>query len=617
MLFVLPLIVLAHCWDLVPPTNPSSDLLVHATAEILLDSFIRNADTVFVTTLLEREDLNLIDGIVSRIDQLMPLAIQSIPQQTTLTFKQRYNLLLLDSWQSIERLHAFLRSKQFDFTGCYLMVVTQSESDCAGLANALLELTSDLLIYDANVLCSQNGTINLRTYFPYGHPNHPKPHIEKWNTYSSGGFIRARPHYPRKLENFFGLPLRVALFDMAPFMMLIRNSNRKIVDYDGIEGQLLKELSRSLNMTIEPAEPFWNSGERWGTLAPNGSASGAVSLVLNGTVDMAISFFGNDPLRQKFMLFSKSYFQSALVLIVSPGTEYGTFEKLLLPFQFTLWIGFVIVFFNGLLTILVLQHFPLPVQQFVYGRENRDPLMNFYKVTLGYSVDPLPSRNFGRFLVTLWIIATFILRTAYQEQMFIYLHRQMNHSTVRGWDQFVSDGYRIFINPSVKYAFEDASKHVKESIKFIPHSEYSAILQEIRHARVRGARLSYLELVEYLNQEALIDGGPFYEQFNERLYSYSIHVFFPKNSPLVDCFDSHIQPLVTHGFIQHWTHSVLKRNLLQSVQARARQALLARPLMLKMLTGVFGLYGAGIISAGLTFVAENTFAYCRQHRMPE
>ncbi|XP_062539259.1 uncharacterized protein LOC134207567 [Armigeres subalbatus] len=614
MLFVFTLSALALGSASVAPERSSSDLLVQATVAILHDSFIQDVDTVFVNILLEKEELFLVDEILVHIDQPMPVDIQSIPQRAKLVSKQRHNLLFLDSWRSIERLQAFLRSNQFDFTGRYLMVVTPSESDCASLANELLELTSDLLIYDVNVLCLQNETVVLRTYFPYGHENRPLPHIETWNTYHALGFQQDVPHYPRKLENFFGLPLRIAIFHMPPFMTFTRNANNRIIDYGGIEGELIKEISKHFNMTLDPVQPMRNSGLRWGTLSANGTGSGAIGLVINGTVDMAISFFGNDLLRQKFMSFSMSYYQSALVLIVSPGTEYGTFDKLFLPFQFTLWIAFVIVFINGLVTILILQFFPLPVQQFIYGRGNRAPFMNYYKATFGYSVDPEPTRNFSRFLVLLWIIFTFVLRTAYQDQMFGNLHRQLNHSTVRGWDQFVSEGYRIFINPSVMSVFEDATDEIKQCITFIPHEIYTPVLQEIRHARLRGARLSYTELVDYLNQNALLDGGPFYERFNERLFSYAIHAFFPKNSPLVRYFDEQTQALVTHGFIEYWTHSALRRNLLQTIQARARQAYVTRPLVLRMLGGVFGLFGLGLVCAGIAFLAENAMAYYKKSK---
>ncbi|EAT45393.1 AAEL003340-PA [Aedes aegypti] len=609
MIFVFILSALANGYVIVPYPKTSEVLLTKATAKVLSDSFSQYVDTVFVTVLLQRNRVNLIGKILTHIDEPLPVAIQTVPQRTSLAFKQRYNLILLDSWLSLGRLQSFLTSKQFDFTGTYLMVVTSYNADCTSLADAILELTSNKFIYDVNVLFRQNESVIMKTYFPYGRPDRTRSHIARWNTYDLQGFINDRPHYPKKLENFYGSPLRVALFESVPFMKLIRNSNNRIIDYAGIDGHLLNRISRRLNMTITPVEPPLN--EKWGTLEPDGTATGAIAMVMNGTANMTITFFGNNPLRQKFLAPSMSYYQSSLVLIVSPGSEYGTFEKLLLPFQLTLWIGFIIVFINALLIIAILQNFPLVVQRFVFGRRNKNPILNFYLATLGYPVDPPPTRNFSRFLLSLWIFGTFILRTAYQQEMFGFLHRPLNRSTVSGWDQFVSSGYHIFTAPTAEYLFDDAHAKIKSSISVLPSSDNTAILEAIRYGRARGACISYPELIAYLNQQALLDGGPFYQQFSERLYSYPIHVFFRKNSPLMKSFDEQIQPLVTHGYIQHWAHSILNRNLLRGIEARARQALAAQPLTLDMLAGVFGLYVIGLACAGLAFMAENSSANYR------
>lgn len=84
------------------------------------------------------------------------------------------------------------------------------------------------------------------------------------------------------MNHLFGCPLRLATFELMPYMMLelLNDGNYHM---DGIDGIVIRVLSQRLNFT--PVVMVPSVGSRWGEIFANGSGgTGAFGILLRGEV---------------------------------------------------------------------------------------------------------------------------------------------------------------------------------------------------------------------------------------------------------------------------------------------------------------------------------------------
>lgn len=80
----------------------------------------------------------------------------------------------------------------------------------------------------------------------------------------------------------FGCPLRLAAYELIPYMMLERRDDGNYY-MDGIDGIVSRVLSQRLNFTPVVVVP--SDGTKWGTIFANGSGgTGSFGMIMRGEV---------------------------------------------------------------------------------------------------------------------------------------------------------------------------------------------------------------------------------------------------------------------------------------------------------------------------------------------
>jgi hypothetical protein len=97
-------------------------------------------------------------------------------------------------------------------------------------------------------------------------------------------------------------------------------------------------------------------------------------------------------------------------IYIPPGELYGDFEKMLLPFDTPTWIAIVSLILMGIVTILVIKLKPQEIQEVIFGRNNRSPLMNFFDIVLNGGQQNALVENVPRILLMTFIFWTLIFR---------------------------------------------------------------------------------------------------------------------------------------------------------------------------------------------------------------
>lgn len=122
------------------------------------------------------------------------------------------------------------------------------------------------------------------------------------------------------------------------------------------------------------------------------------------------------------------FYYGSLVFMIPPGHPYNSFKKLFLPFDVRIWLCIALFFGAALAIWFALKTCWRSSRDFVIGRGNSMPLINLVIVCLGGSmtVPQMPTRNFARTILTILLLATLILRNAYQGNLFNHLRTQKN-----------------------------------------------------------------------------------------------------------------------------------------------------------------------------------------------
>lgn len=110
-----------------------------------------------------------------------------------------------------------------------------------------------------------------------------------------------------------------------------------------------------------------------------------------------------------------NFYETKYALVVSTGEEYSSYEKFYLPFDLLTWILCGIFFSGSFLVIFIIKLLKRPkIEKFVFGSKVHSPAFNVVAVFFGDSPNILPTRNFARYILMIFILYCLIIRTAYQ-----------------------------------------------------------------------------------------------------------------------------------------------------------------------------------------------------------
>lgn len=121
---------------------------------------------------------------------------------------------------------------------------------------------------------------------------------------------------------------------------------------------------------------------------------------------------------------SMEFFQEDYTLIATPAQAYNSYEKLMLPFDFTTWILLVVTFIISFATIFIANQASKKYQQIVFGLKVQTPSLNVAGTFFGIAQHKLPSNNFARIILILFVYFCLIFRTAYQGVFFIKVQQR-------------------------------------------------------------------------------------------------------------------------------------------------------------------------------------------------
>lgn len=245
---------------------------------------------------------------------------------------------------------------------------------------------------------------------------------------------RSEIFFPEKLSNFHGCQVALLLPQVRPFVYFELFDDGSFAAH-GSDFEIMKAVSKALNFAI--AVNFQCESCPGGSLYP-------------GSVDMVVSSIALSYNAQHGFTICHPHMFFEVFVQVPFGEPYSGLEKLLLPFQHTVWFWIAATFSAAFVTIFIISKFANEtVQKFVFGRDVKTPSLNILIAFFGQAQNILPGRNFARYLLMLFILFNLIIRSAYQGQMVNFFqsdHRKPGLQTIA---EALDKNFTFHIDPAV------------------------------------------------------------------------------------------------------------------------------------------------------------------------
>jgi hypothetical protein len=97
-------------------------------------------------------------------------------------------------------------------------------------------------------------------------------------------------------------------------------------------------------------------------------------------------------------------------IVVPPGEVYDDYEKVFLPFDNATWISIAVTIGVAILTILLVALKSPEIQEVIFGRNNRSPLMNFISILLNGDQPRTMMENAPRIFLLVFLFWSMIFR---------------------------------------------------------------------------------------------------------------------------------------------------------------------------------------------------------------
>lgn len=317
----------------------------------------------------------------------------------------------------------------------------------------IFELAWKQQIYNINLICNDNESILMKTFFPYQKEkcgNTDSIVINKFINYS----WKNEQMFPSKFANLFNCQLRVASFFYPPITMrqTLENGTYR---YYGSEFEILKELSLILNFDIN--HNYVPKTGSSGLLLDNGTATGILKQTIDGDADILMAFYYLTYQRSKFLSFSHSHYSVPLVIMIPMGRPYSAFEKLFKPFQLVLWSTIILTFALALLTIAIINCQNGGIRRFIFGTKVTNPYMNFLNILMNGVQDVLPKRTFARYLLMVFMLFCLVLRTIYQGSLYQFLQSDDRKPDMERIDEMMKNKFVFYIRETLEHNIKNMS----------------------------------------------------------------------------------------------------------------------------------------------------------------
>lgn len=332
---------------------------------------------------------------------------------------------------------------------------------------------------------------------------------------------------------------------------------------------------------------------------------GAIKMVMDKQANMTLGYFTTTATRNWFMTSSYVYYSSNMIWVVPPGRLTTSLEKLLHPFQVSVWIMFLITLILSFLFVAIVSRLSKIAHDFWFGRGIASPSLNIVNLTLVGSLNKLPKRHFARVVLVFFMFYCFLIQNSYKGELFKFMRMPSYDPEAQSVDEMIARGFHFYILKSSREQLAQMPKVLSRG-HFMTPAEFYASFDNVLDSEFKGAFMSSKDHIAYKN----LVKGKYYRHASEVIATYNIVIYMHKQSCLAKEIDQKVINLANGGIIRQWA-SKFTDAMYFSQKTKSKTV----ALNLKQLSGAFQLLLAGLVVSVITFSLEIITIKIKSFRM--
>ena len=331
-------------------------------------------------------------------------------------------------------------------------------------------------------------------------------------------------------------------------------------------------------------------------------------MVLDRDVNLTLGFFATTAKRELAMLSSCVYYTSNLIWAIPPGRENTSLEKLLKPFQTPVWIVFLGTIALSFAVVWVIQmKFSKNVQNFVFGKDVSDPMLNILNMMFGGTLPSLPTRNFARTVLAIFMLFSFIIQNSYKGSLFQFMRTTTREREVKTVDEMIKQNFKFYMMRSSKALLTNLPQVLDRAV-IKSRTDFSLMFNEVIKSEFKGGILTSIDHIAYRNIQA--SPQKFFRHAPEVIMTYNIVIYMHKQTCLATQFNRMIMNLVSGGLVHNWA-----TNFIDPKYLKRNPTSKATSLNIKQLSGAFQLFAAGLLLSLFVFLYETFSTRAQQQKV--
>ncbi|CRK87648.1 CLUMA_CG001444, isoform A [Clunio marinus] len=495
----------------------------------------------------------------------------------------RANIFLINSSHDF----ALINMRNFERGGYFLIIV----EDCSKIdSDEIFQAAWKQYIYNVNILCENQGMLIVKTFIPFQPTSCSNTSSVTIQNYSRKTI---RNFFPEKVKNLFGCPIKLATFEYPPITMREKFDNGTF-RYYGSEMDLAFGLADALNFSYEIT--FIMRSGASGLLLENGTATGLLKDTIEGDVEYLTGFYYLTYVRTKYMSFTQSHYSIPLIIMIPPGEQFSPFEKLFQPFEKIVWYCLLASFGISIIVIMIINRQGEKIKNFIFGEKIKTPYLNLIIHFVGSSHHVLPSTNFARSLLMMFMLFCLIQRSIYQGSLYLFLQSDGRKPEVTSVDEMIEKDFVFYIRETLEHNIRHMNFYNRR--KVVQFNDYPELRLKTLDSSFKGGIIQPLLEVIYLNEQNYKNFT--FNVLKEYLFDVQIVNYYPKDFYLAKALNDKIGTLKAAGLVTLWMDRYIDKSYIKI----NKQKTSARRLNIKQLFGGFQVLLIGVSLGFACFLLE-------------
>uniref|UniRef100_A0A1I8MKQ0 Uncharacterized protein n=1 Tax=Musca domestica TaxID=7370 RepID=A0A1I8MKQ0_MUSDO len=461
-----------------------------------------------------------------------------------------YNMVLIDSYESFVSADLVAHTKNNNHNEYYYIFLKRSDAMLWPVMQQIFEYCwQNHLINCVIQIQTDRGELQLYTYYPFTRWQCGKAQIVRITGLNASGKMSREMLFPSKLKNFYGCPLRVAIWHIPPFMSLSTDAEGNVQLDGGCESRLLKMLSDRYNFSLDLR--VFDDDTR-GNVFPNGSTTGVLKMLNDRELDFGIGSYHQNALRNSVATSTVNYYQSIIsVVMLRSALRLSDSKALIYPFQPNTWLILFVVTIAVILGVYIFRH--------IRHTTVVKPFTDVFISMLGMPFVHMPPFKELRVFALSWIFFTLIIRSAYLGFLFHIIRSHLLSNPPTDLNTLISRNFGIIVSERVNHIIANISE-----LKQLNHTilqkkpetytlEYLLNLPPEEGNHVMG--ISAVDFLQYQIRARRLRDVVKIMPYD--LLGFKICIYLAKHSYLSDQFNELLIWVRDSGLIEYWKKTQL------------------------------------------------------------